>query len=114
MGMAGGKSNTFLDDLREFMPLVMVRKSMLAAAGGTDAQYIVDRIEKVEMKTIAVPSTYSMQIQLTIWWKLDDGEYHVTERRTVIEDGSYMSHDEVLEKLLDFKQEDALKFAAYF
>lgn len=104
----------FLNDIKDVMPLVMVRKAMLAAAGGTDAQHIVDRIDKVEMRTVAVPSTYSMQLRLTIWWRLEDGEFHVTERLTVVDDGAYMTHDQVLEKLLDFKPEDALKFAAYF
>jgi len=107
-------SDLFLNEIKAVMPLVMVRKAMLAAAGGTDAQHIVDRIDKVELRTVPLPSSYSMQLRLTIWWKLEDSEFHITERQTTVEDGRYITHEEVLEEILDFKPEDALKFAAYF
>lgn len=108
-----GVQPSVLGSIQEFMPLIAVRKALAAAAGGTDAAYIVDKVSKVELRTEMLHDRYAVQLVLRIWWELEEGEFHVVDKRVNVEDGQIGTYEDVLAKLLDFKPEDALRFAAF-
>jgi hypothetical protein len=96
--------------------MTAVRFALMAAAGGTDAKAIVDKVTKVELKTRNDPTNMSQTLVLQVWWDMGEGEFHVMERLCVLDDSisnQYASYVEVLDKLLAFKPEEVLKFAAF-
>lgn len=105
---------TLLDMVQEQLPMVAVKKALMAAAGGTDSAYIVDNVSKVVMRTETSPHILSVNLVLEVWWKIDDEEHHVTMRKVLVDDGAATSYEQILDELLNFEPEDVLKYAGYF
>jgi len=112
--MANKTEGGLLSELQPYLLMVAVKKALAAAAGANNnIKHLVDMLDKVELKTEKDVSIMAVRLTLKLWWDLNDGEFHVSTKTKVIEEGMYIDHLSVLEDLISFEPEDLLKFAAY-
>ena len=112
--MASKTEGGILTEMQPYLLMVAVKKALAAAAGANnDIKNLVDMLHKVELSTEKDVTIMAVRLNLKLWWDLNDGEFHVSTKTIVIEEGMYVDHLSVLERLMSFEPEDLLKFAAY-
>jgi hypothetical protein len=99
-------------ELNTFMPLVAVKKA-LVAAGGQESAPLVEHVSKVELTSERDMSSMCIYIDLKIWWELGPNDHHVHGIRVTLVEGEAFDPMGVLEELLKFEPEDVLKYGAF-
>lgn len=106
------QSETVLSACYENFPMVAVLAALRNTVKEVNVEHILERVSKVEVKHEKVHSHDANQLMLRIWWKLDEGEYHVTDRRVMFSDVELVDTVSLLESLLDFTEDEVLQLAA--
>ena len=124
MAPAKVSDESVLKQLQRYMPFVMVKNGLRAAAG-QEAASLTDRVHKVEFNIEGNEPSMSQELILRIWWDISDPEdtkpieaathedqFIVVEKRHLLGFMSTHGPIEVLERMTTFTPDEVLRFAA--